>query len=148
LIKDNFNENLIVKPVKTNTNNMENIKDKLIEYSVIILVALINIMALFSYWIDKNWRNYMIYKLCGARNSNIYFIIILEAISISVISSIVGILLYYITVPLLQKIYISYVLSIKEIICIQSIIVFLVFILTNINILQIFKRNSKYIGRR
>lgn len=146
-IEKEFNTNTIVKPVKENSNNISSIKNELMKYAIIILLALINIMALFSYWIDKNWRNYMIYKLCGANNQSIYMIISLEAIIISVISCIFGIILYYLTVPLLQKIYISYVLSLKEIIYIQSIVVLLVFILTNINIIQIFKRNSKYIER-
>lgn len=148
LINEKFSMYSLVRPIKTDSNNISNIKGELIEYSIMILLALINIMALFNYWIDKNWRNYMIYKLCGAKNRSIYFIITLESLIITIFTSIIGILLYYITSPLLQKIYISYILSFKEIICIQSIIVFLVFFLTNINIIQIFRRNSKYIGRR
>lgn len=148
LVNENFGIYSFVQPIKTDSNNISNIKDELIKYSIIILLALINIMALFNYWIDKNWRNYIIYKLCGAKNISIYFIITLEALIITIFTSFIGILLYYSTIPLLQKIYISYVLSLKELICIQSIIVFLVFFLININIIQLFRRNLRHIGRR
>lgn len=141
-----FDTNAIVKPTEANNNKIYQIKGELIKYGLIILLALINILALFIYWIEKNWRKYTIYKLCGAKNIDIYFLIIIEAITISILTNLVGIILYYITVPLLQKIYISYVLSIKEILSIQSIITILVLILINVNIVQVFKRNQKFNG--
>ena len=81
-------------------------------------------------------------------NIDIYFLVIIEAMIISIFTNLIGIILYYITVPLLQKIYISFVLSFKEIIYIQSIITILVFSLININAVQIFKRNVRFNGRR
>ena len=143
-----FGNNTIIKPVETGNNNIIQIKEELIKYELIILLALINILALFVYWVDKNWRKFTIYKLCGAKNIDIYFLIIIEAMIISIFTNLIGIILYYITVPLLQKIYISYVLSFKEIIYIQSIITILVFVLININVVQIFKRNVRFNERR
>ena len=143
-----FGDNTIIKPFETVSNNITKIKGELIKYELIILLALINILALFVYWINKNWRKFTIYKLCGAKNIDIYFLIIIEAMIISIFTNLIGIILYYITVPLLQKIYISYVLSLKEIIYTQSIITILVFVLININSIQIFKRNVGFKERR
>ena len=148
LLDEHFSQHLVIKPLMTNYNDINQIKGELIKYGIIIVLALINIIALFSYWIDKNWRKYMIYKLCGAKNITIYFIVVLEALIISIFTNILGIILYYITTPLLNKIYISYVLNLREIIYIQSIIILLTFILVNINVITIMRKNAKYLGRR
>lgn len=148
ILEQFFGNNTIIKPLTTGNHSIKDIKEELIKYSIIILLALINIMALFSYWIDKNWRKYMIYRLCGAKNSIIYSIIILEALFIALITTSLGIVLYYLSIPLLQKIYISYTLSFTEIISIQGIILLLIFVLINLNIIKIFTRNTRYIRRR
>ena len=59
-----------------------------------------------------------------------------------------GSIIYYLTTPLLKKIYISYVLNIKEMLLIQVIILLAVILNTTFKAIKISKVNPKYIERR
>lgn len=90
----------------------------------------------------------MIYRICGASSLNIYLIVIIEAILIGLLAITTGSIIYYLTTPLLNLIYISYVLDIKEMFLIQGIILLVILLNTSFKAAKISKVNPKYIERR
>lgn len=144
----NFYESEIKTPKRIENVKIDDVTENIVMFSLLIILSLINIIALFTYWIDKNWRKYMIYRICGASSRKIYFIIVIEALLLCIVSIILGVILYYLTIPLLQKIYINYVLKISEIIMIQSIIIVLVFLYSSFEAFRMSKINPRYIERR
>ena len=147
-LKENFKSSEIQEPIRTEDVNMEDVSQNIILFTLLIILALINIIALFTYWIDKNWRTYMIYRICGASSLNIYLIVTIEAILIGLLAVITGSIIYYLTTPLLSLIYISYVLDIKEMLLIQGIILLIILLNTSLKAVKISKVNPKYIERR
>ena len=147
-LKENFKGSEIQEPIRTEDVNIEDVSQNILLFTLLIILALINIIALFTYWIDKNWRTYMIYRICGASSKSIFIIIIMEAILIALLAIIIGITIYYITTPLLNSIYINYILDIKEMFLIQGIILLVVLLNTSLKAVKISKVNPKYIERR
>lgn len=147
-LKENFAGSEIQQPIRTEDININDVSQNIILFTLLIILALINIIALFTYWVDKNWRKYMIYRICGASSRNIYSIVIIEALLIGLFAVTMGSIIYYLTTPLLKKIYISYVLNIKEMLLIQVIILLAVILNTTFKAIKISKVNPKYIERR
>ena len=97
-------------------NSLENINYYTILYTVLMMIALVNILALFRYWVDQNWRKYMIYRLNGATNRTIYNLIMLECFIISSVAFIISLIIYFSTILLLRALEINYILKMNEII--------------------------------
>lgn len=146
-LKNNFKNCNISSPIKSENINIEDIKENIILFTMLIVLALINIIALFTYWIKKNWRKYMIYRICGSSSIKIYMIIMLEVMIIALFSIIVGYLMYYISIPIFKSVYIEYVLKIEDVLLIQSIMLTIIFIITTFQALKISKQSPKYIER-
>lgn len=146
-LKNNFKNCNISSPIKSENINIEDIKENIILFTMLIVLALINIIALFTYWIKKNWRKYMIYRICGSSSIKIYMIIMLEVMIIALFSIIVGYLMYYISIPIFKSIYIEYVLKMEDVLLIQSIMLIIIFIITTFQALKISKQSPKYIER-
>ena len=136
-LKENFAGSEIQQPIRTEDININDVSQNIILFTLLIILALINIIALFTYWVDKNWRKYMIYRICGASSRNIYSIVIIEALLIGLFAVTMG-----------SIIYISYVLNIKEMLLIQVIILLAVILNTTFKAIKISKVNPKYIERR
>ena len=147
-LKENFKDSEIQEPIRIEDVSIEDVSQNILLFTLLIILALINIIALFTYWIDKNWRTYMIYRICGASSLNIYLIVIIEAILIGLLAITTGSIIYYLTTPLLNLIYISYVLDIKEMFLIQGIILLVILLNTSFKAAKISKVNPKYIERR
>lgn len=146
-LKNNFKNCNISSPIKSENINIEDIKENIILFTMLIVLALINIIALFTYWIKKNWRKYMIYRICGSSSIKIYIIIMLEVMIIALFSIIVGYLMYYISIPIFKSVYIEYVLKMEDVLLIQSIMLTIIFIITTFQALKISKQSPKYIER-
>lgn len=146
-LKNNFKNCNISSPIKSENINIEDIKENIILFTMLIVLALINIIALFTYWIKKNWRKYMIYRICGSSSIKIYMIIMLEVMIIALFSIIVGYLMYYISIPIFKSVYIEYVLKMEDVLLIQSIMLIIIFIITTFQALKISKQSPKYIER-
>lgn len=147
LIQQEFYDNNMILPTKIK-NSLENINYYTILYTVLMMIALVNILALFRYWVDQNWRKYMIYRLCGANNLKIYCLIEIEAILIGVLSIIISIIAYYCSLPLLHILSINYILSLKEILIITAIILMLIYSNVHVITKNISKTEIRYLGRR
>lgn len=146
-LKTKFNNSELILPTK-NTTTLKDTNYYTIFYIILMLLALVNIMALFTYWIAKNSRKYMIYRLCGASKNKIYCLIIMEALTICILSIISSIALYEISVPLLNNLDINYILNFSEISIIGVIILLLVFINVHLIAKNILKAEIRYLGRR
>ena len=129
-------------------NSLENINYYTILYTVLMMIALVNILALFRYWVDQNWRKYMIYRLNGATNRTIYNLIMLECFIISSVAFIISLLIYFSTILLLRALEINYILKMNEIIILYLIIILIV----SFNVHVIAKKKKKtevrYLGRK
>ena len=90
----------------------------------------------------------MIYRLCGANNLKIYCLIEIEAILIGVLSIIISIIAYYCSLPLLHILSINYILSLKEILIITTIILMLIYSNVHVITKNISKTEIRYLGRR
>ncbi len=120
-------------------NSLENINYYTILYTVLMMIALVNILALFRYWVDQNWRKYMIYRLNGATNRTIYNLIMLECFIISSVAFIISLIIYFSTILLLRALEINYILKMNEIIILYLIIILIV----SFNVHVIAKRFQK-----
>ena len=147
-LENNFDDCNITSPIRTEDVNIKDVRQNIILFTFLIILALINIIALFTYWINKNWRKYMIYRICGASSKKIYLLVVLEATIIALISTFLGSLIYYLSTPILKNIYINYVLSFVDIVFIQGIIIFIVFFITSFKALKMSKLSPKYMERR
>ena len=134
----------VLLPEKEQTSLLD-INYYTIFYIVLMVMALVNIMALFTYWINKNSRKYMIYRLCGANNLQLYFLIVIEAMLICITSLIISIVFYYISVPALKLLDIDYILNFFEILTIGIIILLLVYINVHLIIRKILKKEIRYL---
>ena len=147
-IKSKFNDYYLYLPQKTEVVELRDVKEQIFIFSILIVLAQVNILALFTYWIDKNWRKYMIYRICGANRKKIYALVTCEAVIISIISTILGSVLYYIFTPALAKFNVTYILKIKDICLINMILVFFVLMIISIVAINISCVNPRYIERR
>lgn len=143
-IQENFIESTILEPQKAKNVQLSDVNKYIIIYSILIILVLINILALLIYWIDINWRKYMIYRICGASKSIIFKIILLEAFIIGIISIFIGNILYYIKALLFN----SMLLDLRDICIFQFIILILIMVLTSIEGVKILKRSPRYMERR
>lgn len=134
----------VLLPEKEQTSLLD-INYYTIFYIVLMVMALVNIMALFTYWINKNSRKYIIYRLCGANNLQLYFLIVIEAMLICITSLIISIVFYYISVPALKLLDIEYILNFFEILTIGIIILLLVYINVHLIIRKILKKEIRYL---
>lgn len=146
LINDNFSDSQIIIPTKM-TESLSDINYYTIFYMFLMGIALVNIIALFRYWIDKNWRKYMIYRLCGATNFKIYKLIFVESIIICISTIIISICLYYSSIEILKLLKINYILNFSELLTISLIV--LLFVMLNVHFIakKISKVEVRYIGR-
>ena len=133
-------------PTRTDNVNLADINSQVVIYSLFLLISMVNIIALFKYWIEKNWRKYMIYRICGATKKEIYIIIISESIIITFFSSLCAVILYYIMLNFFKSIGINYVLKINEIIAIIVLVILSVFANTHILAKKISNIEARYIG--
>lgn len=134
----------VLLPEKAQTSLLD-INYYTIFYIVLMVMALVNIMALFTYWINKNSRKYMIYRLCGANSLQLYFLIVIEAMLICITSLIISIVFYYISVPALKLLDIDYILNFFEILAIRIIILLLVYINVHLIIRKNLKKEIRYL---
>lgn len=134
----------VLLPEKVRTSMLD-INYYTIFYIALMVMALVNIMALFTYWINKNFRKYMIYRMCGANNHQLYFLILMEAMLICITSIIISIVFYYISVPVLKLLDINYMLNFFEILTIGLIILLLVYINVHLIIRKILKKEIRYL---
>ena len=141
-----FKEYMIEMPTRTDNVNLADINSQVVIYSLFLLISMVNIIALFKYWIEKNWRKYMIYRICGATKKEIYIIIISESIIITFFSSLCAVILYYIMLNFFKSIGINYVLKINEIIAIIVLVILSVFANTHILAKKISNIEARYIG--
>ncbi len=71
---------------------------RLLIYAVAICLGLVNIIALFNYFLESNSKNYAVYKMLGASDRDIFFIISGELLLLSIVSFAVGGILSYLFV--------------------------------------------------
>ena len=135
-------------PIREDTANLRDINFQIIVYSLFLLISMVNIIALFKYWIEKNWRKYMIYRICGATKIQIYKIVIGESSIITIFTSIISIILYYMTSSLYKYIGINYILKLDDIMVIVTLTILIVFINTHLLANKISKIEARYIGRK
>lgn len=147
LLNQNMNTFNISYPKRNQNAMLSDMSFYTIIYSIFMILALINIVALFKYWIEKNWRKYMIYRLCGASSKKIYLILIIEILIIALISTFLGAILYYLSTPLLNLINIKYILNYFEIFSVQVLILLLVFITTQGAINKLSRTSPRYMER-
>lgn len=76
-------------------DNLMYLKDDLINFYIIALAALVNIILFAFYWIKTRKRSFSIYKALGYTPFNIYIIILKELIGITVFSVFFSNLIYY-----------------------------------------------------
>ena len=135
-------------PIREDTANLRDINFQIIVYSLFLLISMVNIIALFKYGIEKNWRKYMIYRICGATKIQIYKIVIGESSIITIFTSIISIILYYMTSSLYKYIGINYILKLDDIMVIVTLTILIVFINTHLLANKISKIEARYIGRK
>ena len=138
LIQQEFYDNNMILPTKIK-NSLENINYYTILYTVLMMIALVNILALFRYWVDQNWRKYMIYRLNGATNRTIYNLIMLECFIISSVAFIISLIIYFSTILLLKM---------NEIIILYLIIILIVSFNVHVIAKKISKTEVRYLGRK
>ena len=147
LIQQEFYDNNMILPTKIK-NSLENINYYTILYTVVMMIALVNILALFRYWVDQNWRKYMIYRLNGATNRTIYNLIMLECFIISSVAFIISLIIYFSTILLLRALEINYILKMNEIIILYLIIILIVSFNVHVIAKKISKTEVRYLGRK
>lgn len=147
-LNENLSEYNISKPIRSQNTKLTDVSFYTIIYAIFMLLALVNIVALFKYWIEKNWRKYMIYRICGASSYKIYFALVVEISLISLFATLLGSILYCSSIPILNIINIKYILSVSELLIIQILIVFLTFITTQNSISKLSKTSPRYMERR
>jgi ABC-type antimicrobial peptide transport system permease subunit len=75
-------------------------------------LSLVNIVAAFRFWVERNWKKYYTYKLCGASGLQIYSLIAFELLMISMVAFLVALLVYNLLIPqLMGKNYVYYQLN-------------------------------------
>lgn len=146
-LQNKFDNNTLILPQYT-SNSLWNINFYTILYIILMIMALVNIMALFTYWIDKNWRKYMIYRLNGATNRTIYNLIMLECFIISSVAFIISLIIYFSTILLLRALEINYILKMNEIIILYLIIILIVSFNVHVIAKKISKTEVRYLGRK
>ena len=90
----------------------------------------------------------MIYRICGATKIQIYKIVIGESSIITIFTSIISIILYYMTSSLYKYIGINYILKLDDIMVIVTLTILIVFINTHLLANKISKIEARYIGRK
>lgn len=147
LLKNEFSNDVLILPNKVSSSLFDDSFHTIL-YIILMIMALVNIMALFAYWIDKNWRKYMVYRLCGANNLKLYGLIVMEALIIAIISIVLSVVMYYCSLPLLKMLNINYMLNISEILIITIIILILVYMNIHKVIKNMLRTEIRYLGKR
>ena len=65
-------------------------------------LSLVNIIAMFRYWIERNWKKYYTYRLCGASGIWIYGLIACELMIVSMASFFAALLIYSLLMPVIM----------------------------------------------
>jgi hypothetical protein len=108
---------------------------------LLTLCALINIAALFVYWLSANKSVHTVYAICGANRRKIVLLITFEWLIITVLSYITSLLIQYIASPLTNILYISFKFSFLQ----YSLILIIGYLLTMIFLIPQITRNSQLI---
>ncbi|NLN86268.1 MAG: hypothetical protein GX133_01470 [Syntrophomonadaceae bacterium] len=95
-------------------------------------LSLVNIIALFRYWIERNWKKYYTYKLCGASGIWIYGLITCELIIVSIASFFVALLIYDLILRrIMTDNFVYYQLDFTKILLLMGISVLVSFVLVH-----------------
>lgn len=143
-LSETFNTDNISEPQKVEKADVSDVSQYILLFSILIILALINILALFLYWVDINWRKYMIYRICGANKTDILKLILIEAIIITVFSIIIGNIFYYMSTVLFNTMFVNII----DLCIFQLIIVLLVIALVGIEGAKLLKISPRYMKRR
>lgn len=96
-----FPEESISLPTPSETRNLYEIYLLL---ALIVLgagLSLVNVFSFYKYWTDYNTKKHYIYMVCGCKNLWLYFHIVIQASVIASLSFGLGLLFYYLIMPLL-----------------------------------------------
>ena len=87
---------------------------KIIQAILLTIFALVNIAALFVYWLAVNKHVHNIYSICGANKKDIFLLIAIEWGIIVIIAFLASFLLQYSIYPLIKALHISFEFSILQ----------------------------------
>ena len=146
-LNNNFKDSIIERPISIEGLDHASLYEEIAIYIGIVFMAVTNIIALFKYWINKNWRKYMIYRLCGIRTHKIYSMIILEALIVVLIACVLSSITFYFINPILANIGINRIISIKQNIFIQLVVIISVFFSINFEAIKVAK-NTRLLLRK
>lgn len=117
-----------VKFMSVNTEKILMTLTSLAIIAALFILAIINVITLFRYWIEVNRQRFMLYKICGCPNKLISFLILAEAVLLGVIGFGLGSLLYWACKPLLQLWAVWHSMSLGQIIIIFVLYIIAIFI--------------------
>ena len=87
---------------------------KIIQAILLMIFALVNIAALFVYWLAVNKHVHTIYSICGANKKDIFLLIAIEWGIIVIIAFLASFLLQIFIYPLIKALHISFEFSILQ----------------------------------
>lgn len=70
---------------------------------LVLILAIFNILSIFSYWIRFNRMQYMIYRICGAQSVTIAVLVVVEILVISTLMFGLAMFLYRYLTPLMLQ---------------------------------------------
>ena len=89
----------VPEPVNTSIQNQYYLNMAIV--IVVLILASLNILSIFSYWIRFNRRQYIIYRICGATSIAIIFLVMAEVLLISTLMFGLAFGLYRLLTPII-----------------------------------------------
>lgn len=83
--------------------NEKAVRLQLVNYLLISIICLINILSLFKFWISSRKKSIAIFKLCGYTNRRIYSVLIKQLLAIYSIGFCIALIMYKTLIPLWYK---------------------------------------------
>ncbi len=95
---------------------------------LLLFFCMINVASLFKFWIEENKYRLMIYKICGGNNKQIYFIVMMEALLLGLLSFAISIILFSLTIPYLKHFKVWHKIGFIQIVFILMMYLFSIYI--------------------
>ena len=106
-----FPEAKIIPPGDAGDWLSDAVRQNLIQAAVVTILAVINIIALFTYWLRSNQHTYLVYRICGARRHQLFSTVALQWGIIVTLCFFLARLLQWILKPMADYLHISLALS-------------------------------------
>lgn len=119
----------VLSPVKYEQTHSRDVISVIILNFILLFLCIVNIIALFSYWLHLNRKEFALMVICGATSCNIMLQMVLGLALMNVISLAIACILQWVAMPLFEAFKLNTNLSILELLGIFTAISILSFLL-------------------